>query len=52
MTELCRSLLEAEQKLYDEEHASTFAEEKSKSKQTGRPILLEAEGSDYGVLLL
>lgn len=52
MTELCRSLLEAEMKLYDEEHAAAFAEGKSKSKETGRPILLEAEGSGYGVLLM
>ena len=52
MTELCRSLLEAELKLYDEEHASTFVEGKSKSKDTGRPILLQSEDSEYGVLLL
>ena len=52
MTELCRSLLEAELKLYDEEHASTFVEGKSKSKDTGSPIFLEAEGSEYGVLLM
>lgn len=52
MTALCRSLLEAELKLYDEEHASTFVEGKSKSKDTGHPILLEAEGSEYGVLLM
>ena len=52
MTELFRSLLDAELKLYDEEHASTFAEGKSKPKEMGRPILLDAEGSEYGVLLM
>lgn len=51
MTELCRSLVADELRLYDEEHSATYSEGESKDKATGSPIFLEAEGSEYGVLL-
>ena len=52
MTELCRALLDRELEQYDRDYAAASAAGKCKAKQTGSPIFLEAEGSEYAVLLM
>ncbi|MGL4370696.1 MAG: alpha/beta hydrolase [Spirochaetota bacterium] len=52
MNEKSRKLYESELARYNRDHAEFFIASESKSKETGRPLLLETPGSQYGVLLM